>query len=48
MKVVRPSNATRVILSMDAWEEGKPDARFSYRLTIAKVDGVWLLDKLTV
>lgn len=48
MKIVRPSNATRVILSMDAWEEGKPDERFSYRLTLAKVNGVWLLDKLTV
>lgn len=48
MKIIRPSNATRVILSMDAWEEGKPDAKFSYRLTITLSGGVWLLDKLTV
>lgn len=48
MKIVRPSSATRVILSMDAWEEGKPDSKFSYRLTITLADGVWLLDKLTV
>lgn len=48
MKIIRPSNATRVILSMDAWEEDKPDAKFSYRLTITLSDGVWLLDKLTV
>lgn len=48
MKIVKPSNATRVLLTMDAWEENKPEARFSFRLTIVNVDGVWLLDKLTV
>lgn len=48
MQIVRPSNATRVLLSLDAWEEDSPDARFSYRLTLVLSNGVWLLDKLTV
>lgn len=48
MQIIRPSNAQRVLLTMDAWEIGKPDAVFSYRLTIVNVDGVWLLDKVTV
>lgn len=48
MKIVKPSNATRVLLTMDAWEENEPEKTFSFRLTIVNVDGVWLLDKLTV
>lgn len=48
MQIIRPSNAERVLLTMDAWEIGKPETVFSYRLTIVNVDGVWLLDKVTV
>ena len=48
MKIIRPSNAKRVLLTVDAWEVGKPEEKFSYRLILANVDGVWYLDKLTV
>lgn len=48
MRIVKPSNATRILVSMDAWEEDTPNESFSYRLTLVLVDGVWLLDKLTV
>ncbi len=48
MKVIKPSNAKRVLLTMDAWEVGKPEAKFSYRMVLANIDGTWYLDKLTV
>ena len=48
MKIIKPSNAERVLLTMDAWEVGKPDEKIRYRMVLAKVDGVWYLDKLTV
>lgn len=48
MKIIKPSNAKRVLLTMDAWEVGKPDEKFTYRMVLANVDGVWYLDKLTV
>lgn len=48
MKIIRPSNAKRVLLTVDAWEVGKPEEKFSYRLILANVDGIWYLDNLTV
>ena len=48
MKIIRPSNASRVILTLNAWEHDSPDNVFEMRLTLANEDGVWLLDKLTV
>lgn len=48
MKIIKPSNAKRALLTMDAWEVGKPDEKFTYRMVLANVDGVWYLDKLTV
>ncbi len=47
MKIVNPSNATRVFITLDAREEGTEES-FSYRLVLTKENGVWLLDKLTV
>lgn len=48
MKIIRPSNATRVLISLDAWEENAPDKIFEMRLSLVNENGVWLLDKLTV
>ena len=48
MKIIRPSNATEVLITMNAWEEDKPDQVFEMRLSIINEDGVWLLNKLTV
>ena len=48
MKIVQPSNSTRVLISIDAWEENKPDRILKEQLTLALIDGVWYLDSLTV
>lgn len=48
MKIIQPSNAERVYLTMNAWEEDAPDRQSSVRLTLVQVEGVWFLDKLTV
>ena len=48
MKIIRPSNASQVVLSITAWEENTPDKPFQMRLSLVKEDGIWLLDKLTV
>ena len=48
MQIIRPSNATEVLITMDAWEFDKPDFVFQMRLSIIKEDGIWLLNKLTV
>lgn len=48
MKIVSPSNAERVLLELTAWEEGRPESPSTERLTLVLVDGVWLLDSLTV
>lgn len=48
MKIIRPSNASRVLISINAWEESSPDTVFEMQLSLANQDGVWLLDKLTV
>lgn len=48
MKIVRPSNSTRVLISIDAWEENKPDEILKEQLTLTLIDGVWYLDSLTV
>lgn len=47
-KIIKPSNAKRVLLTVDAWEVGKSEEKFTYRMVLANVDGVWYLDKLTV
>ena len=48
MKIIRPSNASQVMISLNAWEENHPEKIFEMRLSLVKEDGVWLLDKLTV
>ena len=48
MKIIRPSNAKRVSISINAWEEDQPDRVFEMELFLLKENGVWLLDKLTV
>ena len=48
MKIIRPSNAQRVSISINAWEEDKPDRVFEMKLFLVKENDVWLLDKLTV
>ena len=48
LAVIRPSNAHRVLLTLDAWELGKPETKFAYRLTLVNVDGTWLLDKVVI
>jgi hypothetical protein len=48
MQIIRPSNATEVLITMDAWEFDKPDFVFQMRLSIINEDGIWLLNKLTV
>ncbi len=48
MKIVRPSNSTRVLISINAWEENKPDVILKEQLTLTLVDSVWYLDSLTV
>ncbi len=48
MKVIRPSNAQRVSISINAWEEDKPDRVFEMNLFLVKENDIWLLDKLTV
>lgn len=47
-KIIQPSNAERVYLTLNAWEEDAPDSPMSVRLSLVLVDGVWYLDKLTV
>ncbi len=48
MKIIRPSNGESVLISITVWEEGKPDSAYKTEIKLAKVDGVWYLDKLTV
>lgn len=48
MKIIKPSNAERVLISITAWEENKPDSPMTTRLALVLVDGEWFLDKLTV
>ena len=48
MKIVRPSNASRVLISINAWEESAPDQIIQEQITLARVNGVWYLDSLTV
>ncbi len=49
MKIVRPSNASRVLVSMTAWEQDTPNAPFETTLVLTLSDqNLWLLDKLTV
>ena len=48
MKIVRPSNAKRVAISINAWEDDQPDRVFEMTLFLLKENDVWLLDKLTV
>ncbi len=48
MKIIRPSNASRVSISIKAWEEDKPEQVLEIELFLLKENGVWLLDKLTV
>lgn len=47
-KIIQPSNAERVYLTVNAWEEDAPDSPMSVRLSLVSVDGAWYLDKLTV
>ena len=48
MRIVRPSNASRVLIEVNAWEVDKPQTVLEIRLSLALQDGVWLLDFLTV
>lgn len=48
MKIIRPSNASHVMISLNAWEEDNPQKIFEMRLSLVNEDGIWLLDKLTV
>ena len=48
MKIIRPSNASRVLISINAWEEDSPDNVLQMQLTLVKENNLWLLDKLTV
>lgn len=48
MKIIRPSNAEQVLITMNAWEEDSPDRVFEMRLSLIHEDGIWLLNKLTV
>ena len=48
MKIIQPSNAERVLLSVTAWEEDRPDEPITMRISVVLSDGQWLLDKLTV
>lgn len=48
MKIIRPSNGQRVSISINAWEEDKPDRVMEMKLFLVKENDVWLLDKLTV
>ena len=48
MKIIRPSNAEQVLVTMNAWEEDQPDRVFEMRLILINEDGIWLLNKLTV
>ena len=48
MKIIRPSNASRVLISINAWEEDSPDNILQMQLTLVKENNLWLLDKLTV
>lgn len=48
MKIVRPSNASRVLISINAWEESSPHQILEEQITLACIDGIWYLDSLTV
>ena len=48
MKIIRPSNATEVLITMNAWEIDKPEIVFTMRLSLIQENGLWLLNKLTV
>ena len=48
MKIVKPSNATRVLISITAWEEDRPALPIQTRISLVLQDGVWMLDSLTV
>jgi len=48
MKIIRPSNASRVSISIKACEEDNPEQVLEIELFLLKENGVWLLDKLTV
>lgn len=48
LKIIRPSNATRVLLTLDCWEVDKPQSKFLYRLTLVNSSGTWLLDKVVI
>lgn len=48
LKIIRPSNATRVLLTLDCWEAGKPESKTLYRLTLVNTSGTWLLDKVVI
>ena len=48
MKIIKPSNATRVLISIDAWEYTNPSRIIQEQITLAYVDGEWYLDSLTV
>ncbi|MBE6633448.1 MAG: hypothetical protein E7620_03780 [Ruminococcaceae bacterium] len=48
MKIVRPSNSTRVLISITAWEVDRPELPIQTRLSLILQNGVWMLDSLTV
>ena len=48
MKIINPSNGKSVLISITVWEEGKPESAYQTQIKLAKVDGIWYLDKLTV
>ncbi len=49
MEIVKPSNASRVLITMLAWETDAPNQPFTKKLVLTKnADGIWYLDSLTV
>ena len=48
MKIVKPSNSERVLVSITAWEEHTPELKLQTRISLILQNGVWVLDSLTV
>lgn len=47
MRMIKPSNALRVVLLIDSYLEGQEDERLAVKVTLVLEDGVWLLDSPT-
>ena len=48
MKIVKPSNNERVLVSITAWEEHTPELKLQTRISLVLQNGLWMLDSLTV